>query len=60
MHRPIESGIRLTGPPNGPDHRDRWDGDFTFVVNSSTCGLTISDGPLAKKPKGQFCKVTMK
>lgn len=49
-----------TVPLSGKMNTAVKDGDFTFVVNSSTCGLTASGGPLAKAPKAQFCKVTIK
>lgn len=49
-----------TVPLSGKMNTAVKDRDLTFVVNSSTCGLTISDGPKAKKPKGQFCKVIIK
>lgn len=48
-----------TVPLSGKMNTAVKDRDLTFVVKSSTCGLTISEGPLAKKPKGQFCKVTI-
>lgn len=47
-------------PLSGKMKTDVKDGDFTFMVNSSQCGLKTSGGSLPDVPQGQFCKINVK
>jgi len=47
-------------PLSGKMNTDAKDGSFTFVVNSSECGLKTSGGLLATEPQGQFWKINIK
>lgn len=58
----VDSAVKAGGnsaavqPLTGKMKTDVKDGDFTFMVNSSVCGLKTSGGLVPDVLQGQFCK----